>query len=162
MHFIDHCDSPLGKILLASDGERLTGLWFEGQKHFGAGLDWDQVEEMPTAFEQTRRWLDIYFDGRKPDFIPPLNFVGTEFQRRVWRLLLMIPRGTVMTYGTLARSMNMRSARAVGGAVARNKISIIVPCHRVIGANGKLIGYAGGLDKKSALLELEGFTDLLK
>ncbi len=156
MRYVNFYESPLGRLLLAADENGLCGLWFDGQKYFADGLDSDHEEKNIAVFDQTRRWLDIYFDGRRPDFMPPLNFVGTEFQRRVWRLLLMIPRGATMTYGALARAINMKSARAIGGAVARNKISIIVPCHRVIGSNGKLIGYSAGVDKKLKLLELEG------
>ena len=159
MKYVAHYDSPLGKILLAADDTGLTGLWFEGQKYFGAGLERDHIEKDSEIFTQARRWLDAYFDGRVPGFFPPVNFVGTEFQKRVWRLLLMIPRGTVMTYGALAKAMNMKSARAIGGAIARNKIAIIIPCHRVVGSNGYLTGYAGGLDKKSKLLDIEGAND---
>ncbi len=158
MKYVNDYDSPLGRIVLAADDEGLSGLWFEGQKHFGAGLAKDARQQDSAIFDDAKRWLDEYFAGRSPNFIPKLHFVGTKFQRRVWQLLLLIPRGTTMTYGELARAINMRSARAIGGAVARNKISIIVPCHRVIGANGRLLGYSGGLDKKARLLELEGIT----
>ena len=158
MKYVNDYDSPLGRIVLAAADEGLSGLWFEGQKHFGAGLAKDARQHDSAIFDDAKRWLDEYFAGRQPNFIPKLHFVGTEFQRRVWQLLLLIPRGTTMTYGGLARAINMRSARAIGGAVARNKISIIVPCHRVIGANGRLLGYSGGLDKKARLLELEGLN----
>ena len=154
--------SPLGGILLAGDEIGLTGLWFDGQKHFAHGLDPDHREGDLPALEQAAMWLDAYFAGRAPDFTPPLRTIGTEFQREVWRLLLQIPYGETTTYGELARKVAARrglksmSAQAVGGAVRHNEISIIIPCHRVIGTNGSLTGYAGGIDKKMKLLELEG------
>lgn len=151
-----HYDSPLGGITLASDGQALTGLWFDGQKHFGntIGTQAALPAELPI-FDEARRWLDIYFSGCKPDFMPPLLLRGTSFQQRVWEALLTIPYGHTVTYGELAHQLGCRSAQAVGGAVGRNPISIIVPCHRIVGANGSLTGYAGGLDRKRALLQLE-------
>ena len=113
-------------------------------------------------FEQAKRWLTIYFSGKEPDFQVPLHFTGTEFQNEVWEILYAIPYGQTMTYGQIAaqiaekRGLQRMSAQAVGGAVGRNEISIIVPCHRVVGTNGSLTGYAGGIDKKIALLQLEG------
>ena len=156
MDYIAHYDSPLGGITLASNGEVLTGLWFEGQKHFGStlGAPHEERSGLPV-FDETRRWLDIFFSGREPDFTPPLSLSGTPFQQRVWKELLTIPYSQTVTYGELARRLGCRSAQAVGGAVSRNPISIIVPCHRVVGADGSLTGYAGGLDCKRALLELE-------
>ena len=156
MEYTAHYDSPLGDITLASDGMVLTGVWFEGQKYFGStfGPLASLPAELPV-FEETCRWLDIYFSGREPDFMPPLSLRGTLFQQRVWKELLPIPYGQTVTYGELAHRLGCRSAQAVGGAVGRNPISIIVPCHRVVGTNGSLTGYAAGLDRKRALLELE-------
>ena len=161
MQYISHYDSPLGVILLAADDIGLTGLWFEGQKYFSAGLD-DKCEERELpVFETAKHWMDIYFSGKEPDFTPPLNFIGTEFQKEVWEMLLAIPYGRTMSYGDIAkriaekRGIEHLSAQAVGGAVGHNRISVIVPCHRVVGSNGSLTGYAGGIDKKIKLLELE-------
>ena len=159
-----HLDSPLGGITLASDGEALTGLWFDGQKHFGAGLSGDAREQRLPVFAETERWLKLYFTGTEPDFTPPLRLIGTAFQREVWELLRQIPYGETVSYGALAariaerRGLARFSAQAVGGAVGRNPISILVPCHRVLGADGSLTGYAGGLEKKAALLGLEGVS----
>lgn len=159
--------SPLGYITLASDGEALIGLWFEGQKHFALTLTNESSEDSDLpVFEQTWNWLDLYFSGECPDFIPPLAPKGTPFQQKVWRLLLAIPYGKTVTYGKIARQYiemsygsslpkQHMSAQAIGGAVGHNPINIIIPCHRVIGANGSLTGYAGGLDRKKYLLELE-------
>lgn len=156
MNHIAHYDSPLGGITLVSDGNALTGLFFDGQKHFGSTFGPSaSLSAKPPVFDETRRWLDLYFSGREPDFTPPLLLQGTMFQQRVWKALLTIPYGQAMTYGELARRLVCRSAQAVGGAVGRNPISIIVPCHRVVGANGSLTGYAAGLDRKRALLQLE-------
>ena len=134
----------------------------DGQRHFGSTLVCNEELRVKNEdisllpfFDEVRRWLDIYFSGHEPDFMPPLSLTGTAFQQRVWKELLTIPYGQTVTYGELARRLGCRSAQAVGGAVGRNPISIIVPCHRVIGANGNLTGYAGGLDKKRALLTLE-------
>lgn len=149
-------DSPLGRIWMVGDGESLTGLFFEGQKYFDSRR-WGQAVDCPElpVFEMTRRWLDIFFGGGEPDFVPPLSLNGTVFQRSVWAALQTIPYGRTVSYGELARAVSVRSAQAVGGAVGRNPVSIIVPCHRVIGADGSLTGYAGGLDRKRALLQLE-------
>ena len=152
--------SPLGGILMAADEEGLTGLWFEGQKYFARGLAGSTEERETAATAAARRWLDEYFAGREPRSTPPLHLVGTEHQRAVWDVLLSIPYGRTMTYGQiaarLAESRARVSAQAVGGAVGRNPVSIIVPCHRVVGADGSLTGYAGGIEKKRRLLELEG------
>ena len=157
--------SPLGELLLAADDQGLTGLWFvENQRHMGAGLP-EHVEAGESPFiDAAARWLDIYFSGRDPGFAPPLHLTGPEFRVRVCRLLLEIPYGETTTYGALARRIATErgaggmSARAVGGAVARNPISLIVPCHRVLGSDGGLRGYAGGIERKRALLGLEGIT----
>ncbi len=161
MHYTSRYKSPLGGILLAADDVGLTGLWFEGQRYFGLYLDKDHKEKELPVFTQAKEWLDVYFSGRVPDFTPPLHFIGTPFQNEVWQILASIPYGKTMTYGEIAkvivkrRGLGQMSAQAVGGAVGRNEISIIVPCHRVLGSNGSLTGYAGGLDKKTALLQLE-------
>jgi methylated-DNA--[protein]-cysteine S-methyltransferase len=165
MTYLCHYASPLGGITIASGGAALTGLWFDGQKYFGSTLSGErQVKELPV-FEKTRRWLDAYFRGEKPDFTPPLSVETTPFRRAVWELLLTIPYGQTMTYGEIAaeiarrRGLSGMSAQAVGGAVGRNPISLIIPCHRVVGTGGSLTGYAGGIEKKVKLLELE-HTDM--
>ena len=161
MDFIYTCATPLGSVTLASDGEALTGLWFEGQKHFARGLDADHETHDLPVFRQAAEWLDIYFSGKEPGFMPPLRPRGSPFQKAVWDALLAIPYGKTVTYGQIADRINARrgqsrtSARAVGGAVGRNPISLLVPCHRVVGADGSLTGYAGGVERKRALLELE-------
>ena len=158
-----HLDSHLGGITLASDGEALTGLWFDGQKHFGAGLSGAAREQRLPVFEETERWLQLYFEGHEPDFTPDLRPAGSPFQQEVWELLRQIPYGETVSYGALAARIAQRrglarfSAQAVGGAVGRNPISLLIPCHRVLGADGSLTGYAGGVEKKAALLRLEGF-----
>lgn len=157
MDYTYHYVSPLGGITLASGGEAVTGLWFDGQKYFGSTLTEEHTERSLPIFERTICWLDIYFSGKIPDFTPPLELRGTAFRRAVWEILLTVPYGQTVTYGDIAAKLgagNM-SAQAVGGAVGHNPISLIVPCHRVIGANGGLTGYAGGIDKKAKLLELE-------
>ncbi len=160
MDYINHYDSPLGSITLASDGTALTGLWFDGQRHFAATLDPDHTERDLPIFREARAWLDVYFAGREPDFTPPLRLNGTDFRRAVWETLQTIPYGHTVTYGALAARLGLpgTSARAVGGAVGRNPISLIVPCHRVVGADESLTGYAGGLQRKAWLLSLEKGT----
>ena len=154
--------SPLGDLLLATDEEGLTGLWFVGQKHYANGLPDENIWQETKILTETRRWLDTYFSGEEPKFTPPLHSVGTAFRQAVWKILLQIPYGQTVTYGEIAQQfaaeqgISTMSAQAVGGAVGHNKISIIIPCHRVIGADGSLTGYAGGIDKKIALLRLEG------
>lgn len=161
MEYTYHYDSPLGGITLAGNGAALTGLWFDGQKYFAYGLDKEHQEKELPVFQEVKRWLTVYFEGREPDFKLPLCFVGTDFQKEVWRILCSIPYGQTMTYGEIAkqlaakRGLSHMSAQAVGGAVSHNRISIIVPCHRVVGADGSLTGYAGGIDKKVKLLTLE-------
>ena len=155
--------SPVGTLTLASDGEALMGLWLEGQKYFPADLfRADARREETPALAAARRWLDRYFSGERP--VPSeleLRPEGTAFQRMVWARLCRIPWGETVTYGTIAWEMAGQagrnvSARAVGGAVGHNPISIIIPCHRVVGADGSLTGYAGGIDRKIWLLEREG------
>lgn len=161
MKYLSDYDSPLGAITLASDGENLTGLWFNGQKYYGAGLAPDAMQCELSVFIETRRWLDLYFQGLEPDFTPALMPSGTAFRLLVWDILREIPRGSVMSYGEIAAlcaqkmGLGSMSAQAVGGAVGHNPISIIIPCHRVIGSDGSLTGYAGGTEKKLRLLELE-------
>ena len=162
MTFTQHYDSPLGGILLAADVVGLTGLWFDGQKYFARGLSPEREErELPVLLE-AKRWLDIYFTGKEPDFLPPLHSIGSAFRRSVWEILLQIPYGRTTTYGEIARLLSEKrgltrmSAQAVGGAVGHNPVSIIVPCHRVVGADGSLTGYAGGIERKIVLLCLEG------
>jgi methylated-DNA-[protein]-cysteine S-methyltransferase len=146
---------------MASDGECLTGLWFDGQKYFADTLPAQHEEKDLYVFRRTDSWLDMYFSGKKPDFTPPLRMRGTGFRQEVWQILLTIPFGKTITYGEIAkiladrRGNNSMSAQAVGGAVAHNPVSLIIPCHRVIGTNGALTGYAGGLDKKTWLLDME-------
>lgn len=169
MQYINHYESPLGGILLAADGIGLTGLWFEGQKYYARTLDEKHEEKDLEVFRETRRWLDIYFAGQEPDFMPDVHLTGTQFQVKVWELLRQIPYGQTVTYGEIARRLSIEeggneagraetggtSARAVGGAAGHNKISIIIPCHRVVGADGSLTGYAGGVERKVRLLQLE-------
>ena len=161
MTFTQRYDSPMGGILLAADEIGLTGVWFDGQKYFARGLPKERTERNTPILSAAKCWLDVYFTGREPDFMPPLNPIGSEFQRAVWELLLQIPYGQTTTYGALAQELAKRqelahmSAQAVGGAVGRNKISILIPCHRVVGTGGRLTGYAGGVDRKAGLLELE-------
>lgn len=157
-----HYDSPIGDILLAGDKQGLIGLWMEGQKYYANCLDDEHREEVFPAYAGTKEWLDIYFSGTAPDFLPPIRMIGTAFQISVWNILTKIPYGKTVTYGEIARQIAMErgsglmSSQAVGGAVGHNEISIIIPCHRVIGSNGNLTGYAGGIDKKIKLLALEG------
>ena len=162
MLYTDLFASPLGEILLVSDGETLSGLYFEGQKYVPALPEAEKDPSLPV-FKSARAWLERYFAGEKPEVDLPLCAAGTAFQRAVWDLLKEIPYGATVTYGELAERLAARrgrpcSARAVGAAVGRNPISLIVPCHRVLGADGSLTGYAGGLARKRALLRLEGIA----
>ena len=167
MTYIQHYDAPLGRILLAADEVGLTGLWFDGAKYFADGLPAEHTERETPILSEARRWLDLYFAGQEPGFLPPLHPAGSTFQQAVWALLLQIPYGQTTTYGALAARLAAKhgtarlSAQAVGGAVGHNPISLIIPCHRVVGASGSLIGYAGGVERKIQLLKLEG-TDCIK
>lgn len=156
MLFLTHYASPLGPILLAADETGLTGLWFEGQKYFPSFLGVDYQEKETPILTETVRWLDVYFSGKDPGFLPPLHPQGSPFRQTVWDILLTIPRGQTMTYGEIARRLGVHSAQAVGGAVGHNPISILIPCHRVVGSDGSLTGYAGGVERKARLLQLEG------
>ena len=161
MEYSWHYDSPLGGMTMASDGQALVGLWFDRQRFTGAERACQPETRRLPVFVETCRWLDNYFSGRVPEGTPPLSLCGTPFRRAVWEMLLTIPYGRTKTYGELAagiarqRGVERLSAQAVGGAVGHNPIAIIVPCHRVIGADGSLTGYAAGLDKKQYLLQLE-------
>lgn len=161
MQYINYYSSPLGKITFASNGKELTGLWFNGQKYFASTLTKEYEQKNLPVFEQTAKWLDIYFSGKNPDFTPPLFLSSTSFRNEVWKILLTIPYGKIMTYGEIAklmaknRGVEKMSVQSVGGAVGHNPISIIVPCHRVVGTDGSLTGYAGGVDIKEKLLKFE-------
>lgn len=161
MIFTCHYDSPLGGILLAADVVGLTGLWFDGAKYFADNLPPAHTAQETPILAEAKHWLDVYFAGREPNFTPPLHPVGSPFRQAVWEMLLQIPYGETTTYGELARQLAAQrglprmSAQAVGGAVGHNEISLIIPCHRVVGTNGSLTGYAGGIDKKIKLLALE-------
>lgn len=155
MTYTYNYSSPEGEILLAANDNGLTGLWFYGAKYFAADLEDERTEKLTPVLRQTLRWLNIYFSGSEPDFMPPLELHGSNFRRRVWAELEKIPYGETVTYGEIAKKLGVKSAQAVGGAVGHNPVSIIVPCHRVLGADGSLTGYAGGTDKKARLLELE-------
>lgn len=162
MFVITHYASPLGPITLASDGEALAGLWFDGQKRDRNLLTSGFEEREVPVFEETTRWLDIYFAGHEPDFTPALALNCSPFRRDVLERLKQIPYGRTTTYGQIAqdiaraRGLAQMSAQAVGGAVGWNPISLIIPCHRVVGAGGSLTGYGGGIRRKLALLKLEG------
>lgn len=150
--------SPMGMIVLESDGEVLTGLRFvessKNQQQAIKPIPTDSTDTLPI-FAEVRQWLDEYFAGKRPCNIPRFNPPGTDFQRRVWQKLFTIFYGQTKTYGEIARMVGCRSARAIGQAIGRNPIALIIPCHRVIGANGTLGGYAYGLNRKKQLLELE-------
>lgn len=162
MIYTAHYDSPLGRLFLAADEEGLIGLWFEEAAHFADGLPTEREETETPVLAETKKWLDLYFRGQKPEFLPKLHPVGSNFRQEVWALLREIPYGRTTTYGTLAKELARRqgkttvSAQAVGGAIGHNRISILIPCHRVVGSSGSLTGYAGGLEKKVQLLKLEG------
>ena len=161
MDYTYHYSSPIGGITMASNGDALTGLWFDGQKYFASTLSHNHIEKQLPIFDRTCEWLDLYFSGTGPSFMPHIFMWGSNFRRDVYEILMTIPFGETMTYKEIAdliakkhRIISM-SAQAVGGAIAHNPISLIIPCHRVIGTNGKLTGYAGGLDKKEWLLNME-------
>ena len=174
-------NSPLGMITVACDDEAIIGLWFNGQRHFGNILPSETVEigenkhctltvggKARALLEEARRWMDVYFSGQEPDFLPPLRYDSTPFRKAVCDIMLTIPYGKTMTYGEIAdmiaaeRGIEKMSAQAVGGAVGHNPISLMIPCHRVVGTNGSLTGYGGGIARKVKLLKLENadMTDL--
>ncbi len=159
MIYAQHYASPLGEMLLACDEVGLVGVWFEGQRYYPEIASFQFVSR--PILSQTVEWLENYFKGLKPAYLPPLHLRGSDFQLEVWSLLCEISYGEIVTYSDLARRIAARrglssmSAQAVGGAVGRNPISILIPCHRVVGANGSLIGYAGGLERKEWLLKWE-------
>ncbi|HOC33437.1 MAG TPA: methylated-DNA--[protein]-cysteine S-methyltransferase [Ruminococcus flavefaciens] len=161
MNYTYHYHSPLGNITLASNDKALTGLWFDGQKHFPHKLISESTEAELPIFTQTIKWLNTYFGGEVPGFTLPISLNATPFRKAVYEILLTIPYGQTMAYGEIAaiiaeqKGIERMSAQAVGGAVGRNPISIIIPCHRVVGTDGSLTGYAGGLDRKIKLLKME-------
>lgn len=160
MEYIQTMQSPLGKLTASSDGDNITWLWFENQKYYAATLEKENEVHDLLVFQLVKKWLDLYFAESKPDFSIPVAPKGSPFRQAVWKILRTIPYGEIVTYGDIVKQLKETqgmntSARAVGGAVGHNPISILIPCHRVIGAKGKLTGYAGGIDKKVQLLKLE-------
>lgn len=161
-YFIHKYKSPLGEIIIASDGPAVVGLWFTGQRQFRIEeLEGYIADEYLPIFDEVSRWLNIYFTGNNPGKTPDIRMNGTPFQLEVWQILQNIPYGELITYRKIAdliakkRGIAKMSARAIGGSVGRNPISILVPCHRVVGSDGKMTGYAGGIEKKIKLLKLE-------
>lgn len=162
MNYINKVKSPIGTLTIASDGKNLTGLWMEEQKYYGSTLDekYEETSSLPI-FVEVNKWLEQYFAGKNPKINFSLSPTGSDFRQMVWKILSDIPYGEVITYGDIAKKIAKKtgqknvSAQAVGGAVGHNPISIIIPCHRVVGSNGSLTGYAGGIKKKTTLLELE-------
>lgn len=154
--------SPQGEIVLASDGKNLTGLAYTGQKYYDNAIPKESIEKNLEIFEEAVQWLDKYFRGENPGKAPKVKLEGTDFRKQVWEILQNIPYGKVVTYGQIAkeiakkRKINKMSAQAVGGAVGHNPISIIIPCHRVVGSDGCVTGYAGGVNRKIELLKIEG------
>lgn len=156
MYYHTNYNSPLGKMLFVSDGETICGVWFYNQKFFKSTIDESVRKDDLEVFVQLKSWFDDYFRGLNPQINFKLKPDGSEFRKKVWKILCEIPYGQTLTYGQIASKISKTmSAQAVGGAVGHNPISILIPCHRVLGANGKLTGYAGGLDKKIELLKLE-------
>lgn len=164
MYYLSNYSSPIGKIVLFSDDNFLIGLWFENQKHFASTLSYPFSNEENWIIKQAKKWLDLYFSNQKPNFNVPIKFIGSEFQKEVWTELLNISYGYSVSYGDIAKNISYKnqakkiSPRAIGSAVGKNPISIIVPCHRVLSKNNKLNGYAGGLDRKKYLLQLENIS----
>ena len=159
MEYIFEYKSPIGGIIITSDETEITGLRFKGESE--AEVLSDKRYKETSAIKEAKKWLDLYFSGKNPGYIPAINLKGTEFQKLVWKILLEIPYGKTTTYGEIAgkiaeiKNVSRMSAQAVGGAVGKNPIAIIIPCHRVVGKNGNMTGYAYGIDKKIALLEIE-------
>lgn len=162
MHYTSIYQSPVGEILLAADDIGVVGIWFKDEKYYAYCLDKENEPKETLIIKKLKRWLDVYFSGKKPDFEPPIHMIGTQFQIEVWSILHQIPYGTTTTYKEIAkqiaknRGLERMSAQAVGTAVGKNNINLIVPCHRVVGTNNSLAGYAGGIDKKITFLKLEG------
>lgn len=162
MHYTSMYHSPVGEILLAADDIGVVGVWFKDEKYYAYCLDKENEPRETPIIQELKRWLDVYFSGKKPDFEPPIHMIGTPFQIEVWTILHQIPYGTTTTYNEIAkqiaknRGLERMSAQAVGTAVGKNSINLIVPCHRVVGTNNSLAGYAGGIDKKITFLKLEG------
>ena len=155
MYYSTNYSSPIGKMLIVSDGEAICGVWFYGQKHFPTFDNLIENDDL-TIFKNVKDWFDDYFRGKNPEITFKLKPNGSEFRKKVWKILTEIPYGETLTYGEIALKLSSSmSAQAVGGAVGHNPISILIPCHRVLGVNGKLTGYDGGLDKKMKLLNLE-------
>lgn len=156
MYYSTNYSSPLGEMLFVGDGESICGIWFCGQKYFKNNIDETTKRDDLAIFKKLTKWFDDYFSGLNPAIDFKLNPQGSEFRQKVWKILREIPYGETLTYGEIASKISpTMSAQAVGGAVGHNPISILIPCHRVLGANGKLTGYAGGLDRKVELLKLE-------
>ena len=169
MHYVSHYESPLGAMTMASDGEHLTGLWFDGQKYDRSTIDGNaELKPHLPVFTQTAQWLDAYFEGTDPGFTPPISVKGSDFKKMVTAIMLSIPFGATSTYARIAAEVARRtgrkqmSAQAVGGAVGRNPIVLIVPCHRVLASDGSLRGYAGGVDRTEWLLKMEASTCLAR
>lgn len=162
MHYTSLYQSPVGEILLAADDIGIVGIWFKNEKYYAHCLDKENKPKETPVIIESKRWLDIYFQGKEPYFVPPVHMTGTPFQIEVWNILREIPYGTTTTYKEIAekiakkRGLERMSAQAVGTAVGKNNVNLIVPCHRVVGTNNSLAGYAGGIDKKITLLKLEG------
>lgn len=162
MHYTSIYQSPVGEILLAADDIGVVGVWFKNEKYYAYCLDKENESRETPIIQELKQWLDVYFSGKKPDFEPPIHMIGTSFQIEVWTILHQISYGTTTTYNEIAkqiaknRGLERMSAQAVGTAVGRNNINLIVPCHRVVGTNNSLAGYAGGIDKKIKFLKLEG------
>jgi len=156
MDFTAHYPSPLGTMTMAAEDDAIVGLWFDGQRHFADVLATDPRErpDLPV-FDDLRRWLDSYFGGQQPRLSPPLRLRGSSFRRHVWEALMTIPYGQTATYGDIGRRTGCLSAQAIGGAVGHNPIAILVPCHRVVAADGSLGGYAAGIERKARLLQAE-------
>lgn len=165
MIYVNEYNSPVGRMIIADDGEKLVGVWFDGQKYFMAGVSGETVKKETPVSLYTKKWLDDYFSGKEREYSLPLETKNVSaFRKTVLNALKKIPFGKTATYGEIAKSIEKErgkrvSARAVGGAVGHNPFSIIIPCHRVLGANGKITGYAGGVDKKVALLNHEGVSE---
>ena len=165
MQYVCKYISPLGTMTLAANGDALTGAWFDGQKYFASTLTSACEEAGLPVFRQAKAWLERYFSGQNPGETPAVHLEGSPFRMTVWNILREIPYGRVITYGDIARRIAFQtgkarmSAQAVGGAVGHNPVSIFIPCHRVVGSNGSLTGYAGGLSVKGELLRLEGVAN---